>query len=197
MSRPREFNYDKILDRALQVFWAQGYKRTCMDDLVRKLKVNRGSIYNTFGNKQKFFRKALEYYLKNQVPPLFATLEADIVVNERVKGFLMQMVALGGKKNHYRGCFVFNSYAELNRLEPEIAEICLQTTQRIEKALIATLRAGQLRQELRSDIPAEALATIILSSANGFMAKARAKADPEGLEAAVNAVVQMLAPQLS
>ena len=60
--RPRAFNADAALDRALQVFWRQGYEGTSLSDLTKAMGLNRPSLYAAFGNKEALFRKALDRY---------------------------------------------------------------------------------------------------------------------------------------
>lgn len=60
--RPRAFDPDAALERALQVFWRQGYEGTSLSDLTEAMGLNRPSLYAAFGNKEALFRKALDRY---------------------------------------------------------------------------------------------------------------------------------------
>src|SRR4030081_1680148 len=60
--RPRSFDTEKALDRALQVFWRKGYEGTSLPDLTEAMGINRPSLYAAFGNKEGLFRKALDRY---------------------------------------------------------------------------------------------------------------------------------------
>lgn len=60
--RPRAFDADAALERALQVFWRQGYEGTSLSDLTEATGLNRPSLYAAFGNKEALFRKALDRY---------------------------------------------------------------------------------------------------------------------------------------
>src|SRR6202030_4546824 len=63
MGRPRSFDIDRALDRALLVFWRKGYEGASLSDLTKAVGVNRPSLYAAFGGKEALFRKALDRYL--------------------------------------------------------------------------------------------------------------------------------------
>ena len=62
MPRPKEFNPDDALEKAMQVFWHKGYEATSMEDLLTAMDLNRGSLYDTFGDKRQLFLKAIDRY---------------------------------------------------------------------------------------------------------------------------------------
>jgi AcrR family transcriptional regulator len=60
--RPRSFDVEEALDRALEVFWRQGYEGTAVSDLTKAMGINPPSLYSAFGNKEELFRKVLDHY---------------------------------------------------------------------------------------------------------------------------------------
>ena len=62
MGRPRQFDVDEALDRALEVFWARGYEGATLLELTSAMGINRPSLYAAFGNKEQLFRKVLDRY---------------------------------------------------------------------------------------------------------------------------------------
>ena len=74
--RPRAFDIDEALDRALEVFWRQGYEGTAVADLTAAMGINRPSLYATFGNKEALFRQALDRYADG--PAAYAARALDL-----------------------------------------------------------------------------------------------------------------------
>jgi AcrR family transcriptional regulator len=63
--RPREFDTDEALDKALHVFWRKGYEGTSLSDLTDAMGISRPSLYAAFGNKEELFRRALDRYAEH------------------------------------------------------------------------------------------------------------------------------------
>jgi AcrR family transcriptional regulator len=62
IGRPREFDIDRALERAMELFWRQGYEGTSLTDLTRELGLTRPSLYAAFESKEGLFLKALDLY---------------------------------------------------------------------------------------------------------------------------------------
>ena len=65
--RPRAFDPDAALDRAMHVFWEKGYEGASLSALTRAMRINRPSLYAAFGNKEQLFRKVLDRYMDGPV----------------------------------------------------------------------------------------------------------------------------------
>jgi len=64
MARTREFDEEKVLEAAMQLFWEKGYEATSLSDLTARMGIQRPSIYSTFGDKKELFEAALRRYKK-------------------------------------------------------------------------------------------------------------------------------------
>src|SRR5438132_8746393 len=87
--RPRAFAIDEALDRALQVFWRQGYEGASLSELTRAMGINRPSLYAAFGGKEALFRKALDRYAEGPagyVRDALAAPTARAVVERMLRG---------------------------------------------------------------------------------------------------------------
>src|SRR5919106_2172785 len=67
LGRPRAFDPDAALDRAMHVFWAKGYEGASLSNLTRAMRINRPSLYAAFGNKGQLFGKVLDRYMDGPV----------------------------------------------------------------------------------------------------------------------------------
>ena len=81
--RPRAFDPDAALERAMHVFWAKGYEGASLSNLTRAMRINRPSLYAAFGNKEQLFRKVLDRYVDGPLAyfgkALAATTARDVI----------------------------------------------------------------------------------------------------------------------
>src|SRR4051812_19494940 len=102
--RPRAFDADRALDRALTVFWRKGYEGASLPDLEKAMGINRPSMYAAFGNKQELFRKAMKRYTEGPAGFVREALEkqtARMVVEHLL---LHEVESITNPKNP-GGCF--------------------------------------------------------------------------------------------
>src|SRR6266481_10137531 len=76
MARPKEFDQERALHRAISIFSQKGFAATSTDDLMRAMDLGRQSMYDTFGNKRALFLKALEVYVSENVRAINVELQA-------------------------------------------------------------------------------------------------------------------------
>ena len=103
MGRPREFDVDKALDLALQVFWRKGYEGASMADLTETMGITKPSLYSAFGNKEELFRKALDRYVDGP-GGYFQVALAKPTARAVVEHLLYESAAAVTDPNHPPGC---------------------------------------------------------------------------------------------
>ncbi len=62
MGRSKEFEERVVLQKAMELFWKQGYEKTSLSDLVEHMGIHRRSLYDTFGDKHTLFLKAIDLF---------------------------------------------------------------------------------------------------------------------------------------
>ncbi|MDR6972815.1 TetR/AcrR family transcriptional regulator [Leifsonia shinshuensis] len=101
--RPREFDVDAALDRAIEVFWRQGYEGTSLSDLTEAMGINRPSLYNAFGNKEETFKRAVDRYAVVDMAYVDAALAAPTAY-EVAERYLKDNVAAVTTPGRPPGC---------------------------------------------------------------------------------------------
>lgn len=148
MGRPRVFDVDEALDRALRVFWRKGYEGTSLSDLTRAMRISRPSLYAAFGNKEQLFRRVLDRYAEGPaayVEEALAEPTARAVVERLWRGAVDQLTA----PRSPRGCLlVQGALACGDEAEPIRRELATR-----RGAGVAALRARFERAVAERDLP--------------------------------------------
>ena len=137
MARPREFDVDEALDAAMQVFWEKGYQGSSLSELLKAMKIARGSLYKAFKDKRSIYLLALERYEQKIVDDALAALEdqSNGTLIERVRNLLMRAVIAVEDTGDRRGCLLCNAAVDLLPGDPETRGIVYQMVHKIEIAL--------------------------------------------------------------
>lgn len=102
--RPRQFDYDAALDKAIHVFWQKGFEGASLPDLTDAMGINRPSMYAAFGNKEELFRKALARYADKSIVFMREQLDAP-TVREGLERFFCGSAEAFSCTERPRGCF--------------------------------------------------------------------------------------------
>src|SRR5476649_1907278 len=105
IGRPRAFDIDAALDRALQVFWKKGYEGASLSDLTDAMGINRPSLYAAFGNKEELFRKAVTRYTDGPASFVRIALE-EPTARAAVERLLYGALEVMADPRNPRGCLM-------------------------------------------------------------------------------------------
>ena len=111
--RPRSFDEDAAVERAMAVFWSRGYHATALPDLLRATKLSRGSLYAAFGDKHSLFLRALDRYIADAVARLNIELDPRKDPVDGLRSYLAGYVDRTRGSHGRRGCLVIATAMEL------------------------------------------------------------------------------------
>jgi AcrR family transcriptional regulator len=177
--RPREFNLDKALDSAMLVFWRNGYEGTSLSDLTTAMKINRPSLYSTFGDKEKLFFQVLDRYLEAYGIRGVRQLDQYSRIEMAIAGFFDCVVEQLTDPQLPPGCLIANSTLECggNRFDA-IGRRLSQCHAETEAALYNRLRLAQTQGQLSETENIQALAQFFTATMLGMGVIARTNPDP-------------------
>ncbi|SIN79812.1 TetR/AcrR family transcriptional regulator [Halodesulfovibrio marinisediminis] len=190
MARKKEFDQDVILDRALDLFWELGYEFTSIQDLVERLGIGRGSLYNAFGDKHTLFLMALNRYLDNGLARIKRDLES-VPPREAIPSFFNKIVEETIADPLRRGCFYVNMTAEIASRDSEVAEILAShradVVKVFEKAVMKAQEAGA-----SPDLNPKAAAEFFYNTLLGLRVSAKCAPDRASLDRIVSLATSLL-----
>ncbi|MDH2426124.1 TetR/AcrR family transcriptional regulator [Sphaerisporangium sp. TRM90804] len=189
MGRPKGFDPDAAVEQAMQVFWRQGYGATSPQDLLDELGIGKGSLYNAFGSKHELFARALRRYNERIDAELAEMLERPGSVKERLGAALEGLVRADYAAR--RGCLAVNTAVELPGSD-EAVRLVRRMFDREELVLRTMIEEGQRSGELRRDVDAAAVASMLLSTIAGLRVLSKVTATPAPLDRAVGAIIALL-----
>jgi TetR/AcrR family transcriptional repressor of nem operon len=188
VGRPKEFERDVVLDRAMQVFWSRGYEATSIEHLVARMGIQRGSLYDTFGDKRRLFFEAIDRYDRVATAKLVAALEGPASGKTAIRRFFRLKLELALAPRGSRGCLVTNSVAELASRDRGAAIKVGAVLAKIEASFHRAVVRAQATGEIHPDRDPRALARFLTSSAQGLSVMAKVVPD----RAALNDVVKLI-----
>ncbi|WP_138495404.1 TetR/AcrR family transcriptional regulator [Paenibacillus pinistramenti] len=180
MARSKEFEENAVLDKAMKLFWEQGYEKTSMNDLVEHMGIHRRSLYDTFTDKHTLFLRAIDRFAERMSSRLAAGVKEAATAEEAMKFLFRSMIF--GEEDAPPGCMLVNSAAELAVRDEEVdakAREGFADTERLIKEIILW---GQESGEFSRELEAGDLAQYLHNSLVGIRVMARTATPKDKLE---------------
>lgn len=149
--RPRQFDVDEALDRALEVFWRHGYEGASLPALTEAMGINRPSLYAAFGNKEELFRRALDRYAEGPAAHVRKAL-AEPTARAVAQRLLYGTVDLLANPKHPSGCFLVQGALACS----PASEGVRQAAAKRRASGLALIRRRLRRAVSEGDLPADA-----------------------------------------
>ncbi|WP_437289584.1 TetR/AcrR family transcriptional regulator [Sorangium sp. So ce406] len=194
MARPKEFDRDEALRRAIPVFWEKGFAGTSTEDLVRAMGIGRQSLYDTFGDKRRLFLEALRAYNADGVAAIMKRLRAGPTALAAIERVLVELAeARDGARS--LGCMGVNAVCELARDDDEVRALTATSAALLEAVLKDAIDEGRSRGDIGRGIDSRAAARFLAATLSGMKVQAKAGASAEALRDVAAFAVQSLRPR--
>ena len=173
MPRTKAFQPAQALDRAMELFWRDGYAATGLDQLVRRTGASRYGLYATFGGKRDLFVASLERYSQAVMDPMVRPLEDAGASAREIRAFFDRVLALIRRHGDGRGCFLCNAAFERSAVDPAAARCVRRHFDRVRRLLARALGNARHDGSLPHDLAVPACADHLLGVAAGAFLLAR------------------------
>jgi AcrR family transcriptional regulator len=170
MARPRMFDPDEALARAMDAFWAKGYEGTSLADLVAATGLNKGSLYAAFGDKRRLYLAAIECYERVAIDATIAALRDAADPAAAIAAVFAGVIAAVERRDR-RGCLLCNASIDQAPYDPTVERRVLSALARLQRALAGALRRAAPHAPAAE---IEARASHLLATYMGLRTMARA-----------------------
>ena len=175
IGRPAEFDRQEALEKAMKLFWRNGYEATSLTDLIQEMGIGRQSLYNAFGDKYSLFIEAVKHYIDCNGQHLVVALRASGSPVGNIRKALEQFVDVL-ESGECRGCLVTNSIVEMAPHDKEVREIVQSMVNRVEKEFKDALDRAVEDGEISPDSNTRAMARFLNSTLQGLVVMGKASA---------------------
>lgn len=183
--RPRTFCKNQALDRALEVFWRQGFEGASICDLTEAMGINPPSLYAAFGNKEQLFRQALDRYAEVHAERR-AELLAAPTAHEAIEALLREAAKSLTDKSSPVGCLYVQAIAGAGGHAACVRDMLKTKIEQGEQQILERLERAKAEGELPDDADAAALVRYLTTVVQGMSVQAAAGATRKDLDRVVD-----------
>lgn len=188
--RPRAFDPDEALEKAMQVFWKKGYEGTTLPDLTEAMGINRPSLYSAFGNKEELFRKALDRYGAGPGACLKKALALP-TARQAVQAMLEGAADMQTNPENPGGCMAVQSALACGDAADPIRLALVQSRNQFRLTLQTRLEEASHHEQLPASFNPAELAQYFVTITQGMAVQAASGATREDLQRVINVAMNI------
>lgn len=192
MARPKEFDPGAAMREAMEAFWERGYHATSVSDLLAEMKLNRGSLYGTFGDKKQLFMAALAEYEKQGREMVREALERPGSARRAIEDWFADAARTCTGEAGVRGCLGLKAALEMAPQDKDVADWVRSVTHNRELLLAKVIRRGQADGEINRQLDPRAAARYLATSLAGLKILGTASPTEKEVRDVVSLVLRVL-----
>jgi AcrR family transcriptional regulator len=181
VGRPRDFDTEQVLTKALEVFWRKGYEGASLSDLTQAMGINKPSLYATFGNKEGLFLQAIELYEKRPGAFFYPALQ-QATAFQVVETMLLGAVRSLTDDGHPQGCLIIQGALACSDAGESVKKLLIERRRNGQQVLCDRLKRAQLEGDLPIGANPQLLARYIGTFIQGLAIQATNGSSTEELQ---------------
>jgi AcrR family transcriptional regulator len=171
--RPREFDRDQALGKAMYLFWSRGYDAISMADLRAELGITQASLYAAFGSKEQLFRDAVDLYRQTAGFGTTDALAKGVIAREAIHAMLQAAVDAFSAPGAPGGCLLILGATNCAVENKAVQDHLLFIRRQISQAILNRLKQGQQDGDVPTTAPLAALAAYYTTVLHGLALQSR------------------------
>jgi len=192
LGRPLEYDPEKVLDAAMEVFWSQGYDGTSMQDLLSATGLSKSSLYQGFGGKDELFARCINRYAETRSAKSLELLNNAGSALRFIEATLLRAADEACSSEVQRGCLLVNTANEFSKSDPAIAKKVAAGFDRFRGVFLAAVKRGQREGDISGDMDAKVLANYLMTNMGGLFTIVKGGADEKTVKDIVHVILKTL-----
>src|SRR5712675_3318373 len=191
--RPRAYQPEVALGKALDLFRKGGFAATSLDDLSAATGMNRPSLYGASGDKRELYIKSYQRYRADARAAMLDIFRNELPIRQRLQRIyaVALEIYLSGESGP-RGCFTVMTAASEAVADPDIRAMVLEGLTELDKAFAACFRLAKEKGELPDSADPVVLAQLASATIHTIAIRARARVPRKELEAIVQGAIDVM-----
>lgn len=162
MTRTRVFDRQRVLEKAMLVFWQKGVDDASIADLLKEMKISRSSLYETFGNKDNLLLESIRCYMDARKTER-EVLDDSQDVRLSIMRYFQEHIARVFDENEPDGCLITSTAASIDHQSALIQQAVETSFKDIESSLMNLLETGKTNGQIDSKIDSKKWAFLLLN----------------------------------
>ncbi len=187
----KQFDQHQALDKALQLFWKQGYESTSMQELVDVMGVNRASLYQTYGNKYDLYLASFNRYIDATLNTFNQALKTPGPALENAQT-LFQNLVQHSLEGGLQGCFINNTAVELGAHDQELAQRIRDVWVKFEDVFAQMIQRAVDEGELKNDADVRQIAQLLNTNLQGLIIQTKTNISQEKLFDSIELIFRLI-----
>jgi TetR/AcrR family transcriptional repressor of nem operon len=193
VARPREFDYDDVVEQAMYLFWRQGYQNTSIDDVESATGLTKGSLYKAFKNKRDLFGKCLDLYMvRDSYKAIFMRMIDRPLIETYAHMLNLMIESVNDDAKRPCGCLATNVIRELAGSDSALAKDASDGLGGMQEAMEFRLTWARDKGEFHEDVDVKALASLMMVTLQGMVVLSTSTQDVPSMQRARDLVVGVL-----
>jgi TetR/AcrR family transcriptional regulator, copper-responsive repressor len=190
--RPRAYEPQIALGKALELFRKGGFAATSLDDLSAATGMNRPSLYGAFGDKRELYIKSYQRYRDDARAAMVDIFREELPIRKRLERIYAVALGIYLAGESPRGCFTVMTAASEAVADPQIRGMVLEGFSELDKAFANSFRLAKENGELPASTDPDVLAQLASATIHSIAIRARAGVPRIELEAIVNGAIDVM-----
>ncbi len=189
--RPREFDVDAAIDRAIGVFAERGFHATSVGDLTGAMELTQGSLYKAFKDKKDIYIAAIERYKLVQTKRFEASVQAGENGREKLRAAMEFYAGNSAGSSGEQGCLIVGAVADLASLDEDVARVVRSAIKARENILARLVQVGQADGSIKNTADCDVLAKTALCLLYGMRVVGKTAPTRKEMSSVVDAAMRI------